>query len=357
MKIAFLGDIAFLGQFDKKKNKDVEDKLLYLKNELAKYDYVVANLESPLTSKNTTMVCKSMHLKADPCNVDLLKYLNVSAVSLANNHIADYGMAGLYEAERILDKAGIGWFGVQNKSLEVDIKGEKICLSGFCCYSSNGTHYEKDGINLLTRDNLEKQMEQDERKGVFTVMSLHWGLEHTNYPAYEHVCLMNSLLQKHKAVVCGHHPHIVQGVQKISESLVAYSVGNAIFDTCISRNGKLEVALNEGNRKCFCLGVTIEDNEIREYSVNGFYIGSTGIEAYDIEDEIREISEKLDIKDTAQYEKLRREQFQNVIESKFGKHDLKWVMSRMNYYAVGAKVSGILRAKKYKKEVERFING
>lgn len=357
MKIAFLGDIAFLGQFDKKKNSDVEDKLVYLKNELAQYDYVVANLESPLTSRDKTMVCKSMHLKADPCNVELLKYLNVSAVSLANNHIADYGMAGLRETERILDEAGIAWFGVQNKSLEVDIKGEKVSLSGFCCYSSNGTHYERDGINLLTRDNLEKQMEQDECRGALTVMSLHWGLEHTNYPAYEHICLMKNLLQKHKAVVCGHHPHIVQGVQQIGESVVAYSVGNAIFDTCISRNGKLEVALNEGNRKCFCLGVVIEKGEVCEHSVNGFYIGADGIEAYDIEEEIRQISAKLDVKDVAQYEQLRTEQFKNVIESKFGKHDLKWAMSRMNYYAIGAKISGVLRSKKYKKEVERFING
>ena len=70
MRIAFLGDIAFLGQFDKKIHQDAEQRLKYLKEELSGYDYIIANLETPLTSRNSTMICKSMHLKSDPCNVE-----------------------------------------------------------------------------------------------------------------------------------------------------------------------------------------------------------------------------------------------------------------------------------------------
>lgn len=359
MKIAFLGDIAFLGQFDKSKNSDAEKNLLFLKEELEKYDYVIANLESPLTNRDSTSVCKSMHLKADICNVELLKYLNISAVSLANNHIADYGKKGLQETIEVLDKAGIQWFGIGNKSLEVCIKGEKINISGFCCYSTNGTHYGgKSGINLLNSERLEEQLKKNDREGAFSIVSIHWGMEHTNYPAYEHLTLARTMLKKHTAVLCGHHPHIVQGMERIGDSFAAYSLGNAVFDTCISKNGKLKVELNENNRKGFILGMTIEDGKIIKYTTTGFYMSDHGIEGYDIENHLRTISEKLKhIEDVEQYETMRKEEFKKVIQSKFGKHDLKWLLSRMNYYAIGARITGMIRAKKYKKEVEKFING
>ena len=72
MRIAFLGDLAFLGQFDKINNDLAEKNCLFLKKELEKYDYVVANLESPLTDRHHTLVCKSMHLKSSTCNAERL---------------------------------------------------------------------------------------------------------------------------------------------------------------------------------------------------------------------------------------------------------------------------------------------
>lgn len=359
MKIAFLGDIAFLGQFDKSKSNDAAKRMEYLKDKLADCDYIVANLESPLTSSDRTVVCKSMHLKANPCNVDLLKYLNVSAVSLANNHIADYGKQGVAETIATLEQAKIQWFGIGDKCLDIEVKSEKISLSGFCCYSTNGTHYEgKNGIRLLTADNLERQLKKDKLDGRLSVISIHWGMEHTNYPAYEHICLMNRVLPEYSAIVAGHHPHVVQGISKIGNSLVAYSLGNAVFDTCISRNRKLVVELNENNRKGLMLSVMIENGRIIHYEPQGFYIGKKGIEPYNISEKIWTISHRLkNVENAEEYEEVRKKQYSETITGKFGKHDLKWVFNRLNYYAVGAKVSGILRNRKYQKEVEKFIHG
>ena len=359
MKIAFLGDIAFLGQFDKTQSGDVERRVCWLKDKLAGYDCVIANLESPLTARKRSLVCKSMHLKAAPCNVELLKYLNVTAVSLANNHIADFGLRGLRDTIKTLESAGIEWFGVGNKCFEMQCEDNSLCFSGFCCYSANGTHYEgKEGIHLCTYEHLEEQLERDEEKGMLSVVSLHWGMEHTNYPAYEHIKLMNTLLSSHSAIVAGHHPHIVQGVSKIGSSMVAYSLGNAIFDRCISINKKLVVKLNEDNRKGFIWGVTVENNQIIKEERVGFYIGQNGIETYDMEEKLNEISTAIsNISNREEYERLRQEQFQKVIAAKFGKHNLKWLLSRLNYYAIGARVLGTLRSKKYKKEMDKFING
>lgn len=63
MKIAFLGDIALIGRYDLTKNPDARDRLKVLSEKLAQYDYVVDNLEFPLTNKDKTKVCKSMYLE------------------------------------------------------------------------------------------------------------------------------------------------------------------------------------------------------------------------------------------------------------------------------------------------------
>ena len=75
---------------------------------------------------------------------------------------------------------------------------------------------------------------------------------------------------------------MIQGIKEINKSLVAYSLGNAVFDTCVSRNHKLKVELNDDNRKCFYLGVNIQKKQIMCYKIKGFYIGENGIEQLDI---------------------------------------------------------------------------
>jgi poly-gamma-glutamate synthesis protein (capsule biosynthesis protein) len=360
MKIAFLGDIALVGQFDKSLSEDTENKLKVLKDMLSSSDYVIANLESPLTDRKKTLVCKSMHLRSNSINVETLKYLGIDAVTLANNHVLDFGRKGLNDTIRTLASAQIEWYGIDGKYLQIE-KEEKISLSGFCCYSTNGVGYTRNkkskGVNLLSLESVSKQVESDKKNGYVSLISSHWGIEHTNYPAYEHIKLADKLAKMNQVVIHGHHPHAIQGIQqKENGSVIAYSLGNAIFDTTTSINGKFQVKMNEQNRKSFVLWIEIINGKIVSCSYEGFYIGDNGIIPYDITKEVEEISEKIvNIADMNQYENMRMEQYRNVIQSKFGKHDLKWVLSRLNYYSIGAKLMLKPNAKKYKNEVVKFM--
>jgi len=241
MKIAFLGDIALIGKYDLTKNLRAKDRLNVMAEKLAKYDYVIANLESPLTNKNNTLVCKSMHLRTPNVNVELLKHLHINAVSLANNHSYDFEKKGLEDTIKVLDSNGIEWFGANSKHILKEINGKRVCFSGFCCYSTNGTGYietgKNGGINPLTYDNIMNQLNVDKENEAFSIMSFHWGDEHTNYPKYEHIRVAEIIANKKDVIICGHHPHIIQGVEKIKNSLVAYSLGNCLFDDCISITG------------------------------------------------------------------------------------------------------------------------
>ena len=114
--------------------------------------------------------------------------------------------------------------------------------------------------------------------------------------------------------------------------------------------------MNEQNRKALVLEVEIKDRRIAGYSYKGFYIGSNGIESLNIGREIELISrQNEEISDIAGYEKMCMEQYKKVIQSKFGKHDMKWLMSRMNYYSIGVKLMSRSISKRYKAEAEKFM--
>lgn len=360
MKIAFLGDIAFVGQFSKCLGDDIENKLSVLKELLLSSDYAIANLETPLTEKITSHICKSMHLRSSTRNVEILKYLGVDAVTLANNHIFDFGRKGLNDTIRALDSAGIAWYGVDGKNIYLDMD-ERISLSGFCCYSTHGVGYSNnkktEGLNTLTLENVLEQVNNDKNRGYISLLSMHWGLEHTNYPSIEHIMLADKISKINQVIVHGHHPHAIQGIhQKENGSVIAYSLGNAIFDDTISINGKLTVRMNEQNRQSFVLYVEIENGKIVSYSYEGFYIGEDGIIPYNIEKKLGKISNQIaTVSDVNIYENMRMEQYKKVINLKFGKHNLKWMLNRLNYYSIGAKLMSEFITKKYKNEAKKFM--
>lgn len=360
MKIAFLGDIALIGKYDITKNAYVKDRLKSLAMQLAEYDYVIGNLESPLTDEGKTMVCKSMHLKSPTVNVGLLKYLHIDAVSLANNHSYDYGRKGLIETIRTLDNSGICWFGVNGVNLVKEINGEKISISGFACYSTNGSGYSSDsnveGINPLTYDNVMLQLDIDRDNEAFSIMSFHWGEEHTNYPSFEHICLAKKITKHKDVVICGHHPHIVQGVKKEDNSIIAYSLGNFLFDDCVSIAGGLSLKQNLNNKKTFILEVELANGSIIDQRCQGVRDEEHGLILFDIQGELNDISgpfEKID--SIEKYEKKRRSQINKVRQEKFGRRDFKWLKSRLNYYSVGAFIATKLRRKKYIAESKKFL--
>jgi hypothetical protein len=359
--IAFLGDLALIGRYDLLVNKNVLLRLGALKDELSEYDFVVGNLESPITTIQKSLIPKSMHLRTDPINIKVLKYLGVDAVSLANNHANDFGSKGMKDTIKYLEDSGIEWFGANGKSLLTHIKGQLLSFSGYCCYSTNGTGYlnkiSKRGIHPLRYNDILAQLEEDRIAGAFSVFSIHWGDEHTPFPKYEHIILSEKLASQKDVLIAGHHPHIVQGVRKVKDSLIAYSLGNCLFDEFRSINGKFMMRQNIDNNISFILGVEITDSSIIQYDIDGYKDGSGSIEMIDISNEISAISKEItSIKNVDEYNSRRKSQIQKVLVEKFGRHDISWLISRLNYYSVAAFILGKLRRLVYSRETKKYVD-
>ncbi|MHB8828648.1 MAG: CapA family protein [Syntrophales bacterium] len=353
MKIALLGDIALIGKYDLEKNSDAKLSLENISNFLKQYDYVIGNLESPLTNQTTTKVCKSMHLRSNIKNVELLKYLNIRAVSLANNHSYDYGRKGVDETIGILENNDIEYLGIDGKNILIN----NISVSGFCCYSTNAfgynSHANSKGINALSYNNVLKQVESDKKANNLSLLSLHWGDEHTNYPRYDHVKFARLLAEKNDVVISGHHPHVTQGIEQIGSSVIAYSQGNFCFDDCAAISGTgMVLKQNDENRESFILEVTIEGNKIQEYKAIGIREINGKIILDPVSDKLSIISSSLKDKiSEVEYQKKRVLQFSNptLRLKKFGAKNFKWYVKRLNYYSIGAFILAKFNAGKYQK--------
>lgn len=359
MRIALLGDLALVGRYDLRSHPQAYERLNALAAHLANFDVVVGNLESPLTARRRSHIPKSMHLWANPESAQLLNHLHVGAVSLANNHINDFGRTGLDATLSALQSVGIPWFGIDGGTLTFERDGERIVLSGFACLSTNGTGYAGPGgrgVNLLTRGALERQLQQDREAGAFSVLSLHWGQEHTHLPNPEHLRLARSLAESERFLLHGHHPHVLQGAEAVNESLLAYSLGNCLFDDCVSLDGQKRLRQLPQNERSIVLEVELERGRIAGWNATGFVETAEGIVISDQPaNEVAAYSRFLDLDpDSEDYTERRNEEIASTLAAKFGNRDIRWLASRMNYHSIGSRLAAIPRRARYRRIKREF---
>ena len=341
VRVAFLGDIALFA--DETLSGNWQLKFHEVARVLAKYDLVVANLEAPITNCNHTMVCKGIHLKTTSAIIDVLKMLNVGIVSLSNNHACDFGIKGLADTIQALNKAGIKYYGVNGKSETIIIKGERFVFHGYCCYSANGAHYTtkdtKYGIHALTAERILTDLKSDKALDGLSVLSLHWGDEYSSYPNKRQVKLMHELTKNYKFILHGHHTHAMQGIEYINSSLLMYSQGNFCFDEVHSTvNKKQCIKQNEINRESYILSADIENSRINQWNTVGVFNSEEKVRLLDNAEKIKSLSECIQHCEEDQYEMESKQMIARQKTANLGKKDFWWLMSKMNYYSIGAKI-------------------
>lgn len=355
MRIAFLGDLAFVGRYDCGLNQDAKRRVEKIGAALSEYDFVVGNLESPMTEIRRSRVPKSLHVRTSPRSVELLKALHVTAVTLANNHIHDFGARGMHDTIDVLEYHGIEWYGLNGRSLLREIDGETVSFSGFSCLSAHGTGHQwrgrGKGVHLLTASAVSDQIRRDRSQGALSILSFHWGREHTNYPNPEHIEFARRLALKERMVIHGHHPHVVQGLEMVGESLIAYSLGNFIFDDCVSLDGKRVIGNTERNREGLILVVEVEGGRIVGHEAIGVRDDlPRGLRTFDMREQLDRYSSGLAaVADSEQYNARRDEEFRRGIAEKRGDRDLKWLAERLNFNSISSRTLGMARSVKYLK--------
>ena len=343
MKIAFLGDTAFIGKYYPKEDTlaEVKNRLRNIKSILADCDYVVANVETAITRKKATYEFKTMALRTDPRCTELLTFLGVNIACVANNHIYDYGTAAVDEAVAALNSAGIQCVGLDNEGFLVEKDEEKAWLGAWCCYTTNAWHYFDDGkggrLNTLSYKNMNTHIFQAKQQKAFPVLLAHWGEENTHFPRYEHVQLASRILTNEDALIVGHHPHVLQGIGEYAKGKAYFSIGNFCFDDCVSEKYGIELKQTTENKKGAACFLELHNGEAKSY-IKTFRDNGDEIVIDDaILKDVENYSESLTkISNLELYERI-RENEQNAAKSiRLGKRDMNWILHHLNFTSIMA---------------------
>ena len=181
-------------------------------------DLTIANFEGTLTDSDERED-KTFAFKAPASYASILTGGSVEAVNTANNHSHDYGEQSFDDTLAALDDAGIVHFGYDETAV-MDVKGIKVGLVGiYELYD----HLERE---QQLKDNIAKVKADGAQ---LIVVIFHWGNETETVPDSSQTTLGRIAIDEGADLVCGHHPHVLQGIETYKGRNIVYSLGNFCF--------------------------------------------------------------------------------------------------------------------------------
>lgn len=211
-------DVNFSGNtFERVLEQNNNDYSYFFKNVKAIFerdDITIVNLEGTL-SNNGSREDKAFAFRGSPENINILKEGSVEAVTLANNHSRDYGEVSLEDTKTAVSEAGIE-YAFNSEIAWLDVKGVKVAVIGL---------YQLDGSS----DEILPSVMARAADADLKIVQIHWGIEKEAEPSDEQVKLAHAAIDKGADLVIGHHPHVLQGVEKYKNKYICYSLGNFCF--------------------------------------------------------------------------------------------------------------------------------
>jgi poly-gamma-glutamate synthesis protein (capsule biosynthesis protein) len=237
IKILFVGDIMMTRSVEariKSLNKEFFFPFLNILDYSKSFDYVIANLEGSISDKGVKIGSKySFRMKPDVA--EALSKANINVVNLANNHIFDYGKIAFEDTLKNLEKNNIKYFGNSYEPLIIEKEGIKI---GFLGFSDFLKHLEvkenKIGISIIN-DKISEIIKKAKEKVDILIVSFHWGEEYKKIANERQRKLAKIAIDSGADLVIGHHPHVIQDIEKYKGKFIFYSLGNFIFDQNFSK--------------------------------------------------------------------------------------------------------------------------
>lgn len=246
VKILFLGDILpanspyFIGngiasEFIKHQGNPWIQQLKEYTN---KATFTIGNLESPLIND------KNIDIKTfcGPLNfAEFLSKIQVSGVSVANNHILEYGIKGFNTTINSLVTHGIKPIGIANAySSNIHIFNENDINIGVAAFNDIHDFYNNNLYAELNFNNVKNTLSKmDGMKVNYKIIILHWGNEYNHTPNYHQRMFANKIVDAGADVIIGHHPHVIQSIEKYKHGIIFYSLGNFMFDMFWSKKVRL----------------------------------------------------------------------------------------------------------------------
>ena len=199
-------------------------------------DLTVANLETTFTERGVA-ADKLYTFRTPPRFAAGLAGAGIDVVSLGNNHTADFGPAGIEDTLAALDDVGIRYAGAgadeaaARQPTFVDVRGLRIAFLSYTDVLENTfAGPDRPGVAFAAEEAVAADVASARARADVVVALFHFGVEYTDAPQPDQQRLARAAIDAGALLVLGHHPHTLQGWERYRGGLIAYSLGNFVFD-------------------------------------------------------------------------------------------------------------------------------
>lgn len=212
-----------------------------VKEILASGDITVANFEVPLV-KNCPTVVEGMVFCGREEAVAGLMASGVDVVTLANNHISDYGVAGIENTIKVMREKGIDTVGYSlGESGTGEILYKTVSGTKFAFLAFNDISGSIPPILTADKEVIERLVGQARKNADVVVVSMHWGVEYRAVPGSRQTELAHLVADAGADLIIGNHPHWIQSDEQYKNTYIKYAHGNLVFDQMWSEETKKSV--------------------------------------------------------------------------------------------------------------------
>ncbi|EDS77439.1 encapsulation protein CapA [Clostridium botulinum C str. Eklund] len=180
-------------------------------------DISICNFEGTLTT-STSKASKRFTFKAPLDYAKILTAGNIDGVNLSNNHTMDYMQQGFEDTKKALKNENINFFGGDNVWIK-EVKGMNLGFLGYKGFS--------DTPDLLGK--IKNHVTNLKKQNCIVIINFHWGVEGNYTPNEVQKHIAHYSIDNGAYLIIGHHPHVLQSIEKYKNKLIFYSLGNFAF--------------------------------------------------------------------------------------------------------------------------------
>lgn len=286
--LAFAGDISFaegyanIGALRQRENEIYDCFDEFLLKEMRDADVFMLNNEFPYTDRGTPTAGKQYTFRAQPESVRYLYDMGVDIVSIANNHVYDYGEVSLLDTLTTLEAAAMPYVGA-GRDIEEAVKPVYFVANDYKIAYISATQIEQGDypdtkgagensagvFRCWNPQMLYEVVAKAKRNSDFVVVYIHWGTELSETLHWAQPDQAKGLVEAGADLIIGDHPHCLQEIAYIDDVPVVYSMGNFWFNSKTQDTGIVKVTLDTNGIKSLQFVPAIQSNCMTKIASDG----------------------------------------------------------------------------------------
>ena len=266
--IGYAGDVSLADNWSIMPKYKSRKKKVYgilsenIVNQMEAMDWMIVNSEFAFSKKGTPMKNKLYTFRADPENVNIYNEMSVDMVTLANNHVYDYGKDAFLDTLSTLKNQKLPYIGAGKNSKEAE-SAHYLIINGYKIAFLSATRAEKYIMTPEAKESspgvfrcydptrLSERIKEEKKNSDYVVAIVHWGTENSHKLETVQKETGRLYIDSGADMVIGHHAHVLQGFEYYKGKLIAYNLGNFIFNTLKVDTGILKWTLNKDGSSQF----------------------------------------------------------------------------------------------------------